>query len=145
MLCFGCNKLYQSNFDLYNHQLICINYIYKTKYNKNINTNLINCIIDIIYVLNLYKIKTNGIISKDELLILIKVEYKKRKNIINFHDKYNQFYIIEYIYNLLIQNNKENYTFNDLINIISELYHTNKFDIHNIINCFKECQKYILV
>lgn len=136
MKCIGCNQNYTDNTDLKNHQLSCINYIYKNNYNKNINNNLLICITDIISILNLYKIKSNEIITKDELLPLIKKEYNIRKNCKIIYDKYNQYYIIEYIYNLLLQNNKENYTYNDLINIISELYHTSKFDIYNIIKCY---------
>ena len=139
MNCLGCHISYYNLDEFEIHKLNCIIYIYKIKFNNsNLNNSILINIIDIVTLLKLHKIKINRSITKCDLLLLIHKEYLLRKKINVLYNKYNQFYIVEYIYNLINNNKKENYTLNDLINIISELYHMNKYQILHILNIYSK-------
>lgn len=141
MNCSGCNIYYDNLNDLSNHQLHCITYMYNIKYTKPINHELVINIIDIFSLLKLNKLKINTIISKEQLLLIISKEYQIRKKIYTLNNSYNQYNIVEYIYNFIYNNKKQYYLLNDLLNLISELYHLDKNNIYNILNIYSNIRQ----
>jgi hypothetical protein len=145
MNCSGCNIYYDNFDDLSNHQLYCITYIYNNKNTKPINHELLINIIDIISLLKLNKLKINTIIPKEQLLLNITRENQIRKKIHTLNNAYDQYNIVKYIYNFIDNNNKQYYLLNDLLNLISELYHLDKNNVYNILIIYSNIrQKFIL-
>jgi hypothetical protein len=142
MNCLGCNSEYINLNELNNHTLNCISYIYKTKYNKDINHNIIN-IINIFSLFHLHKYKLENNISKYDLLFRLKKEYIIRQQIFTYYN--NNVYIIEYIYNIIYNNNNELFSINDLIIIISNIFHINKYDIVILLNIYTELRNNIVI
>lgn len=143
MNCLGCNSEYINLNELNNHTLNCISYIYKTKYNKDINHNIIINIINIFSLFHLHKYKLENNISKYDLLFRLKKEYIIRQQIFTYYN--NNVYIIEYIYNIIYNNNNELFSINDLIIIISNIFHINKYDIVILLNIYTELRNNIVI
>jgi hypothetical protein len=143
MNCLGCNSEYINLNELNNHNINCISYIYKTKYNKDINHNIIINIINIFSLFHLHKYKLENNISKYDLLFRLKKEYIIRQQIFNYYN--NNVYIIEYIYNIIYNNNNELFSINDLIIIISNIFHINKYDIVILLNIYTELRNNIVI
>jgi hypothetical protein len=143
MNCLGCNSEYINLNELNNHTLNCISYIYKTKYNKDINHNIIINIINIFSLFHLHKYKLENNISKYDLLFRLKKEYIIRQQIFTYYN--NNVYIIEYIYNIIYNNNNELFSINDLIIIISNIFYINKYDIVILLNIYTELRNNIVI
>lgn len=130
MNCQGCNNIINSD-ELINHQSTCVLYLYKIKYNNNINNNLLINIIDLISIFKLYKIKS---IAKNDLIIKLKYEYNIRKSLNILDDS--SYIIIEYIYNNIYNNIQQKYTMYNLIEIISDIYNIQTNYIFDILQIY---------
>lgn len=140
MNCSGCNKDFtnKSKFDY--HKKICIYYIYKSRYNTNHSNEIIKNILEMINLFNLHKINTAFIYTKDKLIRRIINEYKILNSFIildNVNNNNDEKIKIQYIYNYINYQDKENYKYDDILDIITNIYIIPKNDIIDIINSYK--------
>lgn len=140
MNCSGCNKDFtnKSKFDY--HKKICIYYIYKSTYNTNHSNEIIKNILEMINLFNLHKINTSFIYTKDKLIRRIINEYKILNSFIildNVNNNNDEKIKIQYIYNYINYQDKENYKYDDILDIITNIYIIPKNDIIDIINSYK--------
>lgn len=129
--CNTCFKELTSIKSLEFHKLICIYYQYRSKFISNISNNNIK---DIIVLFNSINMKINNTnMSKNKILTNIKLKYTiKQEN------------ILLYLYNKILENQLEFYSYTDVLNIIYSITNVQFNDIIDIINTFNKCSKNII-
>lgn len=138
--CLGCNKQFTNNIEYNNHIIICIFYIYNKLYNKSYSNNMNNIISDILEIINIFELDiedSNYIYYKKNILLTLENEYILCNSFRIINNISNENTIIEYIYYLIKTSEKNAYTYKEIINFISELYHISDNEIINIINSYK--------
>ena len=140
MRCSNCNTEYNDINEFNKHLLVCIYYIYNSKYSKKISNDTIKNILEYINMLELHEININHLFTKSNILEIIQIEYKINNSFRILNDS-NNIQItnknILYFYNYFNNNIQEIYSYIDVITIIANVYHISNNDILNIINCYK--------
>ena len=130
-ICNTCFKECSSIKSLEFHKSICIYHQYRSKYLSNVSDNNIKNIIVLFNGINLSK--NNKHISKNEILTNIKLKYTIKSNNILLH-----------LYNIVLQNHLECYSYVDILNVISSITNVQFNDIIDIINTFNKCSNNII-
>lgn len=136
--CRYCSKYFENHIEYYKHTQICIFYIYNSRHDYKLDNNLLIFIIEIINLFNLHNRDRTYKFYKDNILIELSNEF----NLINYIKPIDYNNTLEknniiYLYNYFKDSNIKLYTYLDIINIISKLYHISNDDIINIINSYK--------
>lgn len=129
-ICSGCNKLFKSNKSLKFHNNMC--FYYRFNYN-NIDKDTLKNIIKISNIFKLHKLEINTILYKYFILEQIKLQYL-------LHNKDNNYLNI---YNLFINNNNNEYSYQEIINIISNIFNISNNELLNIIKSYKNCYEFL--
>lgn len=140
MKCSSCETEYNEINEYNIHLKVCIYYLYNSKYSKKINNGLIKNIVNIINILNIYNKNIDYIFSKNDIIKNIELEYSINKSFTILDgsiDNTKIEYLYNYLYTYFKKSNIELYNYNDIINIIANLFHISNNDIINIINCYK--------
>lgn len=128
--CSGCSKSFNTLKSLDFHKLICIYYQYREKYMYNISNENIKNVIILFNSIN-FKI-CDKYLSKNIILTNINMKYSIKTN-----------NIIIYLYNTVLNNTLEYYSYVDVLNLISSIIHVQFNDVIDIINTFNKCKKNI--
>ena len=126
--CSGCFKEFKSLESLEFHKSICIYYQYRGKYISNISNENIKNVIILFNSMNL-NIDDQSL-SKKNILSNIKIKYSIKSD-----------NIIKYLYNIVLNNTLESYSYIDVLNLISSITYIQFNDIINILNTFNKCTK----
>lgn len=152
MNCFGCYRDFDNELEFNFHKNICIYYIYKLTYStcplisknntkieyNDISNSLIKNIILMVNILNLCKNQDK--INKKNLL-------NNLYNKVIVNDSLNNKYkisLIKYLYNKINISNNKYYTFDNLINIISDIFNIKIDIILNIISSYKHSKNNLI-